>query len=131
MKVGNVSFGSTYAIKYDYTLFKAYGYASTNSDVRNFVDVYNRHAKGKDEISAINPEEKTYFIKMPDSKDKKFENLLKAFYVKSKVRKVNEHKMEGAVITSIGATKDEIALISDKISDYEHSKQLENEINLP
>ena len=126
-----VSFGSTYAIKYNYTLMKAYGYASTNADVRNFVEIYNKNYKGKDEISAISPETKTYFIKMPNSKDAKFENLAKIFMVKSQIRKVNDHKMEGATITSIGKTNYEQAIICGKICDYEQYKRLKHESYLP
>ena len=126
-----INFGSTYAIKFNYDLYKAYGYASKNADVRNFVEIYNRKYKGKDEISAINPQAKTYFIKMPNSKDAKFESLAKTFLVKSQIRKVNDHKIEGAVITSVGKTNYEQAFICEKICDYERTKNLENEINLP
>lgn len=49
-----VNFKSTYAIDYEYRLYKAHGYASKNPKIIEFVDKYNRNNKGKDEISAIN-----------------------------------------------------------------------------
>ena len=47
MRIGNVSFGSTYAIKYNYTLMKAYGYATPDNEKRNFIDAYNAVVKDK------------------------------------------------------------------------------------
>lgn len=131
MRIGNVSFGSTYAIKYNYTLMKAYGYATPDNEKRNFIDAYNAVVKDKNEISAINPETKTYFIKMPNEKDVIFEGIVNKMSLKSKFRKVNDKKMNGAVITSVGPTKNEIYNISHRISNYEHLKTLEKESFLP
>lgn len=126
-----ISFGSTYAIKYNYTLMKAYGYATPDKKLRTFIDVYNGVCKDNDEISAINPAKKTYYIKINDFDDIAFEQYAKRFKVKSKIRKVNNDEMSGATITSVGLTNDEISLISDKIIDYEQNKQLKNESYLP
>ena len=131
MRVGNVSFKSTYAIKYNYTLMKAYGYASPNNKVRDFIDLYNQKYKAKEAVSAINPKEKTYFVKIPDRYDFFIKALAERMNVKSRIKKVNDKKMEGAIITSIGRTSDEISLISQRISDYEHLKTLERESFLP
>ena len=131
MKIGNVSFGSTYAVKYNYTLMKAYGYASPNKDVREFIDSYNSYVKEKDEVSAINPETKTYFIKISDDKDRLFEEFQTNWGIKGAFKKVKDSKLSGATVTSVGRTKDEIGLISDNISRYVHYKQLEDESYMP
>ena len=126
-----VSFGSTYAIKYNYTLMKAYGYATPDRNLRTFIGSYNSACKDDDDISAINPAKKTYYIKINDFDDIAFERNAMKFKVKSKIRKVNDNEMRGAVITSVGPTNDEISLISDKIIDYERNKQLKYESYLP
>lgn len=131
MKIGNVSFGSTYAVKYNHILMKAYGYASPKTNVREFIDTYNSYVKEKDEVSAINPETNTYFIKMNDEKDSLFEELQANWGIKGVFKKVKDNNMSGATVTSVGRTKNEIGIISDKISRYERYKQLENESFIP
>ena len=117
-----ISFGSTYAIKYNYTLMKAYGYATPDSKLRTFIGTYNSLGKDKDEISAINPGSKTYYIKMSDSKDKEFEEYAKELKVKSKIKKVDDNKMRGAIVTSIGQSNEELHLISKRICDYKYGE---------
>ena len=129
MRINNVSFGSTYAIKYNYALLKAYGYATPNNQLRTFIGTYNTTIKADDAISAINPVTQTYYIKIPNSKDKYFEKFAKDMSVKSKIRKVNNNEMRGAIITSVGRTKNELDIISDKIAQYEHSKYMESKVN--
>ena len=124
-----INFGSTYAIKYNYILMKAYGYASVDSSVRNLVEIFSNNVKNKDDISAINPEQKIYYYKTADKNDSKFEAYAKAFNVP--IKKVNPHKIESAIITSVGRASDEIGRISDALSKYEHSKMLERESYLP
>ena len=126
-----INFGSTYAIKYNYTLMKAYGYATPDRNLRTFIDVYNGVCKDNDEISAINPATKTYYIKINDFDDIAFEQYAKRFKVKSKIRKVNNDEMSGAVITSIGQSDEEIYQISKKLCDYEQYRQLQKESYLP
>ena len=110
---------------------KAYGYATPDRNLRSFIGAYNNVCKGDDEISAINPAKKTYYIKINDFDDKAFERIAMNFKVKSKIRKVNDNEMRGATITSVGPTNNEISLINKRIIDYEHLKTLERESFFP
>ena len=122
MRIGNLSFGSTYAVKYDYRRVLPGEYETTDFDVKQFIEVYNNYSKSKDDISAINPKTKTYYIKTSDSKDKLIENDINTFELKSKVKKVDDDKMVGAVITSIGKNGFELVNISKTINSYEEKK---------
>ena len=111
-----VSFGSTYAIKYDYTLYKYYGFASKNPGVIKFVEHLNKQRKSRSDITAVNPEKKTYYYKTKDDNDVYFE----AFADKSniKVKKVSDKELEGATITSVGKCNNEINRVSRQIGLY-------------
>lgn len=122
MRIGNVSFGSTYAIKYNYKCVLPGEYETPDFDIKQFIHVYNEYSKTKNDVSAFNPKTKTYYMKISDSKDKLLENDIKYHNLSSIVKKVDEKEMVGAVITSIGKNGFEISSISEVIKDYKNSK---------
>ena len=121
MKIANISFGSIYCINYDYKEVRVPGatiYRSKNEKVNDFVEYYNKKGKDKDDISAINPEKRLYFIKVNDKKDNLFEYQTQNLYG-IKIKKVTEKDMEGANITSIGKSDNEKETVSKYIGNYE------------
>ena len=123
MKIRNISFGSTYAIKYNYKRVLPGEYETPDFNIRQFIGVYNDYSKTKNDISAINPKTETYYIKISDSKDKLLENDIKYYNISSKVKKVDDKEMVGAIITSIGKNGFEIKRISEAINDYKRKEQ--------
>ena len=79
MRIGNINFGSIYRINYDYKKVSRYSslYESKDSAVNDFVDFFSKNSKGKDDISAINPKTKNYYIKVDDARDSELEDIAK------------------------------------------------------
>lgn len=106
MKTGNISFGSTYAIKYDYIRdYKARfledrNYKAKNHNVDKFITDFDRFYKEKEDVESLNPARKLFFININDKKDKKLENLARELNIEFK--KVKQKEMHGTKIVSMG-----------------------------
>ena len=134
MKVGNVSFGSTYAIKYNYTRnYESKGlgdrsYKSEDGTVDEFIREFDRRLKGKNDVSSFCPEKNLYFLNVKNNKDKKLEFF--AGLLGIEIKKVNPKDMRGTQIVSVGSSRDgidgELKTISRMITSYRLMKEMED-----
>ena len=134
MRTGNINFGSTYAIRYDYTKnYEAKGlggitYKSKNEAVDEFIRKFDKTLKGRNDVSSFCPEKKLYFLNVKNNKNKKLELL--AGLLGIDIQKVNPKEMKGTQIVSVGSSRDgidgELKTISRLLTSYRLTKEMED-----
>ena len=126
-----VSFGSTYAIRFNYEKHpfpekKRTYYQCSNRETNDFIEDFTSIYKGKNDISAINPAKQMYYISVNGRMDEFVEYMTTHIYPTVNIKKVNKEELENAQITSVGRKRNEDLKISNIICSYECNKLTDN-----
>ena len=131
MRIGNVSFGSVYAVNYQSKRITGGKlsdrfYVCCDENVDEFIREFDRRCKGENDVSSFNPEKQMYYMLVENKSDKKLEKLAKKFKVDFK--KVDRKEMDDSKIMSVGyrdGKNEELDKISSAILSYSLKKEME------